>query len=173
MSQPFLGELKMFGGDFAIKHWALCNGQVMSLSQNAALFSLLGTFYGGNGTSNFGLPNLMGAAPLGVGQGPGLTNYTTGEVGGATTVALTQSTMPNHTHALGGQSGHLGSVPANDGSDALARSAGGDAYTSPGSAVTLAPSISVTGSGAGHANVQPYLCLNFMIALQGIFPSRN
>src|SRR4051794_16038468 len=98
MSQPFLGEIRMFGGNYAPKNWALCSGQILNISQNTALFSLLGTTYGGNGTTTFALPNLGGNSPLGAGQGPGLANRQLGETGGQTTVTLTPSQMPSHTH---------------------------------------------------------------------------
>ncbi len=114
MSDPYLGEIRIFAGNFAPKGWALCNGQILPISQNTALFSILGTTYGGNGTSNFGLPNLQGAAPLGAGQGPGMTQRDLGEIGGESSVTLTQVEMPTHTHGTIGSNAAGGQPPANN-----------------------------------------------------------
>jgi len=108
MTQPFVAEVKMFGGNFAPRGWAFCNGQIMPIQQNTALFSLIGTFYGGNGTSNFGLPNMQGNVPLGQGQGPGLSLYNIGETGGTSNVTLLSSEVPPHTHTMQGFAGRGG-----------------------------------------------------------------
>ena len=121
MSESIFAEIRIFAGNFAPRGWALCNGQIMAISQNTALFSLLGTHYGGNGTSNFALPNLQGMAPMGAGQGPGLTDRVQGEVGGAQTVTLLTTQVPQHNHtytAGSGSRGNVNTVPGNVNSDA-------------------------------------------------------
>jgi microcystin-dependent protein len=174
MASPFLAEIKMFGGNFAPRGYAFCNGQILAISQNTALFSLLGTTYGGNGISTFALPNLQGRVPLHWGQGPGLSNYVLGEVIGAETVTLLSTQIPQHTHALNvnGNAGTDG-VPAS--SMVLAASTARDkVYSTSAANTTLAPqAIGLTGGSQPHSIVQPVLAVSFIIALQGIFPSRN
>jgi microcystin-dependent protein len=174
MASPFLGEIKMFGGNFAPRGYAFCNGQILSIAQNTALFSLLGTTYGGNGQTTFALPNLQGRAPMHWGQGPGLIPRNLGEIGGTETVTLTQTEMPQHTHALNanGAAGTDG-VPA--GNVVLAASTARDKlYSVNGVTASLSvQSIGTAGSSLPHNNMQPYLAVSFIIALQGIFPSRN
>lgn len=174
MSSPFVGEIRMFGFNFPPLGFAFCNGQVMNISQNTALFSLLGTTYGGNGQSTFALPNLQGRAVMQTGQGPGLTNRDLGEIGGAPTIALGANELPQHTHgvsvaatvdASADRSNALGNVLAKPGDSSYATS-GANSAMSPGSS-------SVAGSGFPHNNMQPFLVINFCIALQGVFPSRN
>lgn len=175
MSDVFVGEILLVPYTFAPRGFAFCEGQLLPISQNTALFSLLGITYGGNGSSTFGLPDLRGAVPIGAGQGPGLSRYSLGQTTGATAVTLTQSQMPAHTHALNGTS-----TPAttSDPTGALlAEPAANARYTSlygtsnPNAAADPA-AVSVMGGGQPHNNMQPYLALNFVIALQGIYPPR-
>ncbi|HWA86216.1 MAG TPA: tail fiber protein [Opitutus sp.] len=214
MSEPFIGEIVMFAGNFAPRNWALCNGQIMSIAQNQALFAILGTTYGGNGTSTFGLPDLRGRVPVhsGNSQGPGLQPVVLGEMGGVETVTLTQGNLPIHTHVAtftptGGGGGSLqvnvnvpvasadASLPDPNGNVLAKLPAGRGAYTSlyaPASAATGSlggVTATVSGSGGGitggtvtNANaggglpveiLPPYLGVNFIIATQGIFPTRN
>jgi len=170
VSNPFLGEVRMFGFGFAPKTWALCNGQLLSIQQNAALFSLLGTMYGGNGVNNFALPNLQSRVPM---HRSNDGTYVQGAIAGSEQVTVTQATMPSHIHFLVGTTTTANvKLPRS----ALATSAvATDFYYSPATNLsTLNPSsIGMTGSGVGHSNLQPYLTINYCIALQGIFPSRN
>jgi microcystin-dependent protein len=173
MSDPFVAEIRIFPFNFAPKGWAFCNGQLLPISQNTALFSLLGTFYGGDGKSTFALPNLQGSVPLHLGQGPGLSLYDLGQAGGSEAVTLLQSEMPVHTHALraSAEDGDLANASPNR---VLARSIGGFAYADTPGDVTMAPeTIAPAGGDLPHNNMQPYLTLNFCIALQGIFPPRS
>ena len=174
MSQPYIAEIKMFGGNFAPRGYAFCYGQLMSITQNTALFSLLGTTFGGNGTTTFGLPDLRGRVPIGFGQGPGLSDYVLGEMAGQESVQLLQNQMPQHTHLLAANSaGGTSTAPAN--TEVLAASTARDkVYSTSGPDTTLSPqSIQNAGSSLPHENRQPFLAVNFIIALQGIFPSRN
>lgn len=172
MSEPFIGQIIMFAGNFAIRGYAMCNGQILSIAQNTALFAILGTTYGGNGTTTFGLPNLQSRVPVHFGQGPGLSPHSLGEQGGSESVTLTQPQMPQHTHTstLKASTGE-----ATDTEPTNQYLATGNSYT--GTANTLLnPSAGVVGIAGGsqpHENLQPYLALNFLIALEGIFPSRN
>ena len=173
MSDQFVGEIRCFGFNFAPVGWALCNGQIMSISQNTALFSLLGTQYGGNGTTTFGLPNLQSRVPVGFGQGPGLSNYAIGETGGMESLSISLNEMGSHAHALSG-----GTTNANDKrpitGSTFAASAGANYYAPPGPLVALnAGTVLPTGGSLPHVNLQPYLTFNFCIALQGIFPPRS
>lgn len=175
MSDPFVAEIRIFGFNFAPVGWAQCNGQLMPLSQNTALFSLLGTMYGGDGKSTFALPNLMGMAPMAWGQGQGLSNRDIGETGGSEYVTLLQSEMPAHAHTMQAV-GAFGS--SNDpAARALARPFGGGNLYAPASAGAAAPlnqqAVQVAGGSLPHNNMQPYLTLNICIALQGIFPPRT
>ena len=182
MTSPFLGQIMIFGGNFAPRGWAFCNGQLMSIQQNTALFSLLGTYYGGNGIQTFALPNLMGRLPVHQGTGLGLSPYAIGEIGGVSNVMLQSNQIPLHTHSLNatnttattssiaanvlpgvptqGNNPHFYSVqPSGDPAlvvDPLAAGVCGN-----------------TGNNLPHTNLMPSLCLTFVIALQGIFPSRN
>jgi len=175
MSNPFVAEIRIFTGGFAPKGWAQCDGQLMPISQNTALFSLLGTTYGGNGTSNFALPNLQGCAPMQAGQGPGLTLRDLGETAGEQTVTLLQTEMPAHSHsALAGDSGSLpgpgGNIWAAGGKGRPATYAASNAQTN----VQMNPfGTSVAGGNLPHNNMQPFLGLMFIIALQGVFPARS
>ena len=169
---PFIGEIKMFAGTFAPRSWALCDGQLLSISQNDALFSLLGTIYGGDGRTTFGLPDLRGRLPVHAGSGPGLTQRNIGQKGGAENVTVTVDQLPAHTHtpqgtnAPGTSSDPDGAIPAG--------ATGGSNYASDDPALAMnASAVSSTGGGQSHTNVMPFLCVNFIIALQGIYPSRN
>ena len=172
MSEPFLGEIKMFAGNFDPRGWALCNGQLMAISQNTALFSLLGTTYGGDGRVTFGLPNLQSRIPLGFQQGPGLTDYVLGEMDGVESVTLLSTEMPAHNHVPQALSG-----PGDTDNPQNTIWAGssnrdleyGDTLNAPMSNTALPQA----GGGQPHNNMQPYLVINFMIALQGIFPPRG
>jgi len=172
MSDQFVGEIRIFATDFAPTGWAQCNGQLMPLSQNTALFSLLGTTYGGNGTSTFALPDLQGRAPLQQGAGPGLSQRDLGEAGGSASVALLPSEMPAHSHQLMHSGGAANaSTPSVD--TAFARTTAAQVYAPGDSSVPAsAQALSPAGGGTPHNNMQPYLTLNFCIALQGIFPPR-
>jgi microcystin-dependent protein len=173
MADPFVAEIRIFPFNFAPKGWAFCNGQLLPLSQNTALFSLLGTTYGGDGKSNFALPNLQGSAPMFWGQGPGLSLYDEGETGGTEAETLLQAEIPAHSHALAA-SNQPGEDPSPSGR-VLGRSTGASLYQTaanpvvPLSQQTLGP----TGGSVPHNNMQPYLTLNFCIALQGVFPPRS
>lgn len=174
MADPFVAEIRIFPFNFAPKGWAWCDGQLMPLSQNTALFSLLGTTYGGNGKSNFALPDLQGRAPMHPGQGPGLSLHDLGETGGSETVTLLESEIPAHSHAL-----LAAPTPGNNRSPAgnvLARSTGGNVYLDPANAPLVSMSgqaLSPAGGDAPHNNLQPYLTFYFCIALQGVFPPRT
>lgn len=175
MADPFVAEIRIFPFNFAPKGWAFCNGQLLPISQNTALFSLLGTTYGGDGKSTFALPDLQGSAAMHPGQGQGLSLRDLGEQGGAETVTLLESEMPAHTHAVTNMSdpGTL-QVPGPD--RILARSANATAYQTNTSA-NLQPmafqALAPAGGSLPHNNMQPYLTLNFNIALQGVFPPRS
>ena len=175
MAEPFVGEVRVFAGNFAPSGWALCNGQLLPISQNTALFSLLGTFYGGNGTSNFALPNLQGAFAMHAGgsAGPGLSPRSTGEAGGSETVTLTTAQLPGHGHAMEAVNGANTGTPGSTVS--LAPTSNGSAlYRAPdGTYLNTAPSdLAAAGGSAPHDNMSPYLALSFIIALQGIYPAR-
>ena len=175
MSNPFVAEIRIFTGNFAPKGWALCDGQLMAISQNTALFSLLGTTYGGNGTSNFALPNLQGCAPMQAGQGPGLSLRDLGETAGEQTVTLLQTEMPAHSHTAQGFPNAGGQGPTgNTWSDANQRGVSEYAASNANSNVPMHPfALSIAGGSQPHNNMMPYLGLTFIIALQGIFPARS
>jgi microcystin-dependent protein len=173
MANPFVAEIRIFPFNFAPQGWAFCDGQLMPLSQNTALFSLLGTMYGGNGVNNFALPNLQGAAPMFWGQGPGLSLRDAGETGGSETVTLLESEIPSHSH--GAQASPAVSN-SNDASGLVyGRPFGGGALYGP--AAGLVPmsdsAMAPAGGDQPHNNRMPYLTLNFCIALQGVFPPRT
>jgi microcystin-dependent protein len=172
VTSPFIGEIRLFGFDFAPTGWAMCNGQLLPISQNDALFSLLGTFYGGDGVSTFGLPNLQSRVPIHMGQGSGLSLYDLGQLGGVETVTLTAAQMPLHSHSLNADVTEANSDAP--GGHALAESKTHvyGTRSSLGAALN-AKSIGDTGDGQPHTNIQPYLTLNFCIALSGVFPSRS
>ncbi|MBX3120518.1 MAG: phage tail protein [Fimbriimonadaceae bacterium] len=173
MAEPFIGEIKLVPYNFAPRGWAFCNGTLISIAQNTALFALLGTMYGGNGQTNFALPDLRGRGAISSGQGPGLSNYSQGETGGAENVTLTTAAMPAHGHsaqassAFGTQGDPAGALPAKS---PLAL---GYAYRSGAGGTMPSDAVSSVGGGQPHTNHQPYLVLNYVIAMVGIFPPRN
>jgi microcystin-dependent protein len=174
MSTPMLGTIMMFGGNFPPAGWALCNGQLMLISQNAALFSILGTTFGGNGTTTFGLPDFRGRAPVHWGQGSGLSNYVLGEITGTENTTLLYSNMPSHTHNVNCSS--AAGNQATPGTALLAVESTGTSsnYTTGSADSTMNPNmVSVAGSGIPFSNIQPVLCVTFIIALTGTFPARN
>lgn len=172
MTDPFIGEIRIFAGNFAPRNWAFCNGQLISISQNTALFSLLGTFYGGDGRTTFGLPNLQGRHPIGQGQGPGLQPYTIGEVGGEERHSLIAGELPAHTHPLRGTTAPADT--SSTGGKVLGESARPAYNVSPPN-VDLAVEAVGPGPGQGqpHENMAPYLAVSYIIALQGVFPARS
>jgi microcystin-dependent protein len=176
MSNPFVAEIRIFAGNFAPKGWALCDGQLLPISQNTALFSLLGTTYGGDGKSNFALPNLQGCAPMQAGQGPGLSLRDLGETGGEQTVTLLQTEMPAHSHTAQGSTGSDQTTPVNNAWASGAKLGGGNLYvpTNPPTNVQMNPfATSIAGGNLPHNNMPPFLGLTFIIALQGVFPARS
>jgi microcystin-dependent protein len=183
MADQFLAEIRVFPFSFAPQGWALCNGQLLPINQNTALFSLLGTTYGGDGRTTFALPNLQGAAPLHVGgsAGPGLTLHTLGETGGAETVTLALAQLPAHTHAVAAASANdISTASATPGpttvfgaSQARATSTGYVTVGAQAASAISGAAVAATGGSQPHNNMAPYLVFNFCIALQGIFPARN
>jgi len=171
---PFVAEIRIFPFNFPPKGWAFCDGQLLPLSQNTALFSLLGTTYGGNGLSNFALPNMQGNAPMHPGQGPGLSLHDLGETGGSQTVSLLESEIPQHSHGLmAAATTATKSTPANN---SLAKVSGATPFLPPTGAPLVAMSgsaLAQSGGGQPHNNMQPYLTFNFCIALQGVYPPRT
>lgn len=174
MTDPFVAEIRMFGFNFAPRGWAMCDGTLLKISQNTALFSLLGTMYGGDGKTTFGLPNLQGRTPMNYGTGPGLTPRTEGETGGETTVTLTSHEMPTHNHSIQ-TAGDDADLQAPGPSVALAKSLNANLYNTSfdNHGFMSSNAIGFKGGGQPHNNLQPYLSLNFCIALQGIFPQRS
>jgi len=174
MSDPFVAEIRIFPFNFAPTGWAFCDGQFLPLSQNTALFSLLGTTYGGNGLSNFALPDMQGNAAMHPGQGPGLSLHDLGEMAGSETVTLFQSEMPLHTHSMMAQN-QVAQLDSPGPDRTFSRSSGGFAYK-PAPYTTIVQMnpnmIAPAGGGQPHNNMQPYLTLSFCIALQGTFPQR-
>jgi microcystin-dependent protein len=169
MSEPFLGMIAIYGFNFAPRGWAMCSGQILPIAQNTALFSLLGTTYGGNGQTTFALPDLRSRVPIHFGQGPGLSSYDLGQAAGTETVTLIGNQIPSHTHPVNCSENDAssnktpGNLPANGGS-----------YDPTANAQMSANMIPPSGGGnQPHPNIQPYLAINFCIALEGIFPSRN
>jgi len=175
MTDPFLAEIRMFAGNFAPNGWALCNGQLMSISQNTALFSLLGTTYGGDGRVTFGLPDLTDSAPMQQGDGPGLTSRSLGELGGESAVTLLNSEMPVHVHQVNAVDAGGDATTPNGAlwASAMLGRVGTNMYsTAAPNQLMNAMTTGITGGSLPHNNMPPYLCVTFIIALQGIFPSR-
>src|SRR5436853_7144647 len=174
MADPFVAEIRIFPFNFAPKGWAFCDGQILPLSQNTALFSLLGTTYGGDGKCTFALPDMQGNAPMHPGQGPGLSLHDLGETGGSETVSLLESEIPSHSHSLGSQNNALGGVQTPAPATSLNRPASGNLFDTNTTLVQMDPnSLAPAGGDQPHNNMQPYLTLNFCIALQGVFPPRT
>ncbi|MEM7220636.1 MAG: tail fiber protein [Pseudomonadota bacterium] len=169
---PYLGEIQIFAGNFAPRGWAFCDGQLLSISQYEALYSLLGTMYGGDGRSTFALPDLRGRAPRGMGTGPGLSPVTQGERAGAETHTLTAAQMPGHSHGLGPNGADEAGDQSSPGGHNLAQIESG--YTGSAADVTVGPPTTLpAGSGAAFNIEDPYLGMNYIIALQGVYPSRS
>ncbi len=175
MSSPFVGELRAWACNFAPYGWALCAGQILPISQYSALFALIGTYYGGNGTSNFQLPDLRGRVPMKYGQAPYGDNYSIGEISGSENVTLISTSMPIHTHTLFGTSASGTTAQPSTGAALATDSRGRPFYASPTALTNINPgTVSLyNGGNQPHPNIQPYLTINWCIALQGIFPSRN
>jgi microcystin-dependent protein len=168
---PFVAEIRIVPFNFAPKGWSFCDGQILPILQNTALFSLLGTVYGGDGQSTFGLPNFQGSVPIGSGQGSGLNNYALGQTGGEQAVALISNEIPSHVHQMQavGTAGTKQSPSGNSWASSTTRQFSG---LTPNAA--MGPTaLSVTGSSQPHNNMMPFLTLNFIIAMQGIFPPRS
>ncbi|QJE98144.1 phage tail protein [Luteolibacter luteus] len=196
MSEPFIGEIKMFAGNFAPRGYMMCNGQILSIAQNTALFSILGTTYGGNGQTTFALPNLQSRVPIHAGQGPGLSLYVLGEMAGTETVTMTQAQMPAHTHVAvvtpgggnntislpcstnpGDSDSPAGRIPAisSAGEEQYTDATSANAQTAPVTVNVSTPTVTngISGSNLPVPILQPFLAINYIIAINGIFPSRN
>jgi microcystin-dependent protein len=174
MTDPFLAEIKIFAGNFAPSGWAKCNGQLIPISQNTALFSLLGTYYGGDGKTNFALPNLQNSAPLQQGQGSGLSDYREGDTGGESQVTLLESEIPAHLHQVKASTTPGTQVDPNGMTWGVPHAARGtNMYTATQQASQMNPGgFSVSGNDLPHNNMMPFLALTFIIAMQGVYPSR-
>ena len=174
MSEPFIAEIRIFAGNFAPRGWAFCDGQLLPVSQNTALFSLIGTIYGGDGRTTMALPNLMGRAPMHPGRGPGLTDRRLGQRLGVESETLTEAQLPNHTHSARGTTTRAAEFEPTALSS-LARSSNPIYQSDTSTNLTYMNErvLSATGGNLAHDNMQPYLVLNFIIALQGLYPSRS
>ncbi|MBU0675052.1 MAG: tail fiber protein [Proteobacteria bacterium] len=176
MSEPFIAEIRIFPYIFAPRGWAYCDGQLVSIAQQTSLYSILGTIYGGDGYSNFALPNLQGRVPLGAGNGPGLTPQHLGDLGGSPTVALTTQQIPTHTHQMVAVEEEVDNADPKD-KEFATNKAGRGAWKAYGPAADLTPlassAISQYGSGQGHENRMPYLTVSYCIAMEGVYPTRS
>ena len=174
MSDPFIAEVRIFAGNFAPRNWAFCDGQLLPIAQNTALFSIVGTTYGGDGVSTFALPNLQGRAAMHPGSGPGLTSRTLGQTGGAETATLTDAQLPSHAHNLRANQS-TGADQDDPGATVVPGvTVGGSTYGDPTNLVDMADdALASAGGGQAHSNLQPYLVLNYIIATAGVFPSRS
>lgn len=173
MSEPFIAEIRIFAGNFAPRSWAFCNGQLLPVSQNTALFSLIGTTYGGDGRTTTALPNLKGRAPMHPGRGPGLTSRRLGQRGGSEMSSLSEAQMPSHTHTAEASNDGAG---FNDPSNARVLGRGPtrfSAYYNATGTATAMRNLANTGGSQPHNNMQPFIAMNFIIALQGLYPSRS
>lgn len=179
MTSPYIGEVRMFGGNFAPANWAFCNGQSMSIANNTALYTLIGTTYGGDGQTTFNLPNLQGRLAIGTGQGPGLSNYAIGQIGGSEQVTITAQTLPSHQHTLTASNNPTSSDSPSGNVTGKGTSSPqvANIYNTSTSPVAKgnmnAQSVSYSGSSQPHENLMPSQCVSFIIALYGIFPSQN
>jgi len=171
MSEPFVAEVRIFAGNFAPRGWAFCNGQLLPVAQNTALFSLIGTTYGGDGRNTTALPNLKGRAPMHPGRGPGLTSRRLGQRGGDEVVTLSENQMPSHTHTLVSESDEIGSD--NDPNASAFPARAGIYAAASGLQAMESNSLANTGDSQPHNNMQPFLTMNFIIALVGLYPSRG
>jgi len=175
MGSPYVGEIRMFAGNFAPAGWMFCQGQLLPISENETLFQLIGTTYGGDGEQTFALPNLSSRVPLHMGQGAGLSNYVIGQSGGTETVTVTALQMPLHTHAVGATNSN-GSATSPNGALFARNPSSPDTYSNDisGGIVPISPNaVSPSGGSQPHENMQPYLAINFIISLFGIFPSQS
>jgi len=175
MSEPFIAEIRIFAGNFAPRGWAFCDGQLLPIAQNTALFSLIGTVYGGDGRTTTALPNLQGRSPMHPGRGPGLTSRRLGQRGGVETITLVEAQMPNHTHTLRGSTDAADEEGTRNPANAVpgVPQASQDLY---GGATSLTPMATVllnSGGSQSHNNMQPFLTINFIIALVGVYPSKG
>jgi microcystin-dependent protein len=173
MADPFVAEIRIFPFNFAPKGWAWCDGQLLPLSQNTALFSLLGTTYGGDGKSNFALPNLQGSAPMHPGQGPGLSLHDLGETGGTPFVSLLQTEMPAHNHFMRAQTIDNADVNVPSALSVFGKSSSGNLYQATQDTQLAFQALTTAGGDLPHNNMQPFLTMYFNIALQGVFPPRG
>jgi microcystin-dependent protein len=172
MSEPFVGEIRMFAGNFAPQGWAFCDGQLLAVSQNDALYSLFGTIYGGDGRTTFGLPDLRGRFPIHAGQGPGLSPRQLGAKGGVEKVTLTTNQLPSHAHPVKGTNDAANST--DPGGRLPASSTTIDLYVNGAPTVNFnAAAVSAVGGSQAHSNLMPFICINFIVALYGIYPSRH
>jgi microcystin-dependent protein len=172
MSSPYIGEIRMFAGNFAPAGWALCQGQLMPISENDTLFNVIGTTYGGDGQETFGLPDLQGRIPIHMGQGAGLQNHNIGDKFGAESVTLSAQQLPTHSHALLATTGSGTTTSATG--NLVSASPDNQIYTQDVGSVALASnSVSPVGGSQPHDNMQPYLCVNYIISLFGVFPTQN
>ncbi len=170
--EPYLAEIRMFGGNFAPRNWALCEGQILPINQNQSLYSLLGTMYGGDGRTTFALPDLRGRAPLSAGSGPGLPTYNQGQKGGAPTVTLNTSQIPSHNHSFAPRASSQNATSGKSENNFPAVTGTLNYHTS-ADTTEGAGTTSNAGGGQAHENMSPYLAINYIICIQGLFPSRN
>ncbi|MCP3962045.1 MAG: phage tail protein [bacterium] len=172
MSEPFIAEIRIFAGNFAPRSWAFCNGQLLPVSQNTALFSLIGTTYGGDGRTTTALPNLKGRAPMHPGRGPGLTSKRLGQRGGSEMITVSEAQMPNHTHTAYGTGDSANQRSPSNHMPATGGGRGTNLYAAASSLGTF-NKLQNTGGSQPHNNLQPFIAMNFIIALQGLYPSRS
>lgn len=174
MSEPFIAEIRIFAGNFAPRSWAFCDGQLLPIAQNTALFSLIGTTYGGDGRTTTALPNLKGRAPMHPGRGPGLTNRNLGQAGGVEEVVLNETQIPSHTHTLHAGGNTAAGVVAAPAGNTIGFAASAMGYATSANLTSMSSSsLANSGGSQGHNNMQPFLTINFIIALQGLYPSRS
>lgn len=174
MSEPYIGEIKIFGFNFAPQNWVFCNGTVMSIAQNQAFFAVIGTYFGGNGTTTFAVPNIQNCGAVGTGQGPGLSNYTIGETIGIPTVTLTQAQLPPHNHLVNASAGSSYGLPVANGSWIGDDVKSGLLFLpSPDGSTFAGQTVGMQGGSQPHINQQPFIGMNYCIAQYGIFPTQS